>query len=117
MKAPLYTYRAKYVKNYDGDTVTVDMDLGFGVWLRNQTLRLYGIDTPEMRGEEKERGKEVRDLVAAILQDAGSIVVETFKDKAGKYGRWLAVIWCDGENLNQRLIDEGHAKAYYGGKR
>lgn len=115
----LYCYRARYVKNYDGDTVTMDIDLGMGIWLRGQKLRLYGINTPEMRGgtdESKERAREAKNYVSRMLSGAQDILVETIKDKSGKYGRLLAVIWFRGldkmeyENLNGALVEEGLAE-------
>lgn len=107
----LYKYKAIIVSVYDGDTCTADIDLGFGIWMKDQKLRLYGINTPEMRGEEKERGKEVRDYVRQLILGK-EVIVETQKDKAGKYGRWLATIWIDDINLNEKLILEGKAEEY-----
>ena len=49
----MYEYKCKLVKVVDGDTIDVDIDLGFGVWMRNQRIRLYGIDTPESRTSDK----------------------------------------------------------------
>ncbi|WP_299970189.1 hypothetical protein [uncultured Roseobacter sp.] len=65
----LYEYKAKIVRVYDGDTVWADIDLGFNVTLNNEPLRLHRIDTPEVRGEEKERGLQIRDLLAARILD------------------------------------------------
>jgi micrococcal nuclease len=112
MKTPGYTYRARYVRAYDGDTITVDLDLGFNTWLMDQTLRLYGIDTPELRGEERPEGLKVRDHVRARLEAAEELVIETLKDRAGKYGRWLAIVWIDGVNLNDELVQTGRAQTY-----
>lgn len=110
---PAFTYRARVVSVYDGDTMTVDIDLGFGVWIASQKLRLYGIDTPEMRGTERPDGLYVRDWVRAEIPDGAEIMVQTIRDKTGKYGRWLAVIWTDhGLSLNQRLLDGGMARSY-----
>lgn len=108
----LYFYRARMVSVYDGDTITVDIDQGFGIWQHSVKLRLYGIDTPELRGEEREHGLEVRDLVRAHLPPGSMITLESIKDKTGKYGRYLARVykgdWC----LNDWLLAEGHATAY-----
>ena len=65
----MYEYCAKVVSVYDGDTITVDIDLGFGIVLKKQKLRLLGINTPEVRGEEKILGKKVRDLVREKILD------------------------------------------------
>jgi len=62
---PRYVYAAEVVRVYDGDTIYMDIDLGFRMWLREEPLRLWGIDTPEVRGEDKEAGIAVRDLVAS----------------------------------------------------
>ena len=107
----MYEYTAKVIKVYDGDTITVDIDLGFGIMLKKQTLRLYGINTPEVRGESKEEGKRVRDLLRERILEK-TIIIKTKKDKKGKYGRWLATIIFEEENINDWLITEGHAVPY-----
>ena len=111
-----YYYDAIVTGVYDGDSITVDIDLGLGVWLKGQKLRLIGIDTPEMRGAEKEAGKVARDFVRSRLLGDGvnNVIIKTFKDKAGKFGRWLAVVYY-GEslrNLNDELIERGLAEVY-----
>ena len=111
MIKPGYTYRAEVISVYDGDTITVDIDLGLGVWVCGQTLRLYGIDTPELRGEERPEGLKVRDWLLEKLMGR-PIVVQTLKDDKGKYGRWLAIVWLDGENVNDELLLSGRAKPY-----
>jgi len=112
MQQPDYTYRAKVVSVYDGDTITCDIDLGFGVWLRNQTIRLYGIDTPELRGGERDAGLESRDVVRELMLDV-DVTLRTHKDKKGKYGRWLAEVFDDdGRSFNEYLIENGYAKRY-----
>jgi micrococcal nuclease len=109
----LYHYRANVTKVYDGDTITADIDLGFGIILTDQKIRLIGIDTPELRGEEREEGLRVRDNVREMILKK-KVTVKTEKDKSGKYGRWLAEIYIDGktESLNQILLNEGMAKPY-----
>jgi micrococcal nuclease len=104
----MYEYSATVVKVYDGDTITVDIDLGFGIVLRKQKIRLYGVNTPEVRGEEKELGKKVRDLLREKILGE-TIIVKTIKDKKGKYGRWLGTIFHKEENINDWLLNEGHA--------
>ena len=111
-----YYYDAIVTGVYDGDSITADIDLGLGVWLKGQKLRLIGIDTPEMRGAEKEAGKVARDFVRSILlgDGANKVVIKTYKDKSGKFGRWLAVVYY-GEslrNLNDELIKRGLADDY-----
>lgn len=109
----MYEYRAYVKKVYDGDTITVDIDLGFGVLLKNQKIRLYGINTPEVRGESKELGKKVRDLVRQRILETW-VIIKTKKDKKGKYGRYLAIVYEPEieESLNDWLLNEGHAVKY-----
>lgn len=91
--APAYVYRAIGVSVYDGDTITVDIDCGFGVWLRGQKVRLHGIDTPEVRGDEREEGLVARDCVRGLVPAGQPLLLKTTKDKTGKYGRWLAEVY------------------------
>jgi micrococcal nuclease len=109
----MYEYRAYVRKVYDGDTITVDIDLGFGVLLKNQKIRLYGINTPEVRGESKEEGKKVRDLVRQRILGKW-VVIKTRRDKKGKYGRYLGIVYESEveESLNDWLLCEGHAVKY-----
>ena len=107
----MYTYKAKIIAVYEGDTVTAVVDLGF-LHSQEMKLRLYGIDTPEMRGAEKEEGRKVRDIVRSMILDK-EVTIRSYKDKQGKYGRYLAnIILDDGLELNQWLVDNGHAKPY-----
>ena len=107
----MYTYKAKIIAVYDGDTVTAVVDLGF-LHSQEMKLRLYGIDTPEMRGSEKVEGKKVRDIVRGMILDK-EVTIRSYKDKQGKYGRYLAnIVLEDGLELNQWLIDNGHAEKY-----
>lgn len=109
----MYEYNVIIISVYDGDTVTADIDLGFGVWLRKQKFRLIGIDTPEIRTrdlDEKKRGYAARDRLRELVLDKHVIVKSHGK---GKYGRWLVdIIDDEGKSINQRLITEGHAKTY-----
>ncbi|WP_299128286.1 thermonuclease family protein [uncultured Winogradskyella sp.] len=106
-----YQYKAKIIDVYDGDTITAQVDLGFLV-SREMKFRLYGIDTPELRGEERPEGLKVRDILRGRILDK-EVVIYSYKDKQGKYGRFLANIFLEGEDINQWLIDEGHAKPYH----
>jgi micrococcal nuclease len=101
----MYEYHALVTKVYDGDTITVDIDLGFGIFMRKQTIRLYGIDTPEVRGEEREAGLMSRDWLRGMILDH-NVILKTHKDTKGKYGRWLATVHLfDGLNVNEKLIE------------
>jgi micrococcal nuclease len=86
----MFEYSCNIVRVVDGDTVDVDIDLGFGVWMKNQRIRLYGIDTPESRTRdlrEKFYGKYAASYLSERIGD--KCVLRTKKDKAGKYGRIL----------------------------
>jgi len=113
MTVNLYHYRAQVVSVYDGDTCTVDIDLGLYTWVKSQKLRLNRINAPEMRGPEKEAGTRSRDFLRSLLQGK-NIVVETIKDNTEKYGRYLAEIWLQQEeqwlNVNDLLVTEGFAE-------
>ena len=107
----MYEYKAKVTKVYDGDTITVDFDLGFGILIRKQKIRLLGINTPEVRGPEKPQGIISRNALRQRI--LGKVVtIKTSKDKKGKYGRWLGEVFMEEENINQWLITEGYAKEY-----
>lgn len=107
----MYQYKAKIIDVYDGDTVTALVDLGF-LSFREMKLRLYGIDTPELRGAEKIEGRKVRDIVREMILDK-EVTINSYKDKQGKYGRYLAtIILEDGLNINEWLVENGHAKPY-----
>jgi len=105
----LYHYRGVVTKVYDGDTITVDVDLGFHVFMKKATLRLYRINTPEVRGPEREKGIISRDWLRERILDKEVILV-TRKDQKGKYGRWLADIWIDDICINDELVDKGLAE-------
>lgn len=108
----MYNYKAKIIDVYDGDTVTAMVDLGF-LHFQEMKLRLYGIDTPELRGEEKPQGIIVRDILRTMVLDK-EVTIRSYKDKQGKYGRYLAnIVLEDGLDVNQWLVDNGHAKKYF----
>jgi len=109
-----YLYEAFVTEVYDGDSITADIRLGLGIWKKGEKIRLYGINTPEIRGgtpEEKAHGFAARDYLRALILNK-AIILETHKDKTGKYGRLLGTIWIDGVNVNLLLIDKGHAVEY-----
>ena len=115
----MYQYRINVVKIIDGDTVDVDIDLGFGVWLKKQRVRLYGIDTPESRTRdlvEKRFGNMAKDYLKSRLSSGA--ILGTRLDKKGKFGRILGeffVLDTDQKiNVNEELISKHHAVAYYG---
>jgi len=117
----MYEYRCKVVKIIDGDTVDVDIDLGFGVWLKKERIRMFGIDTPESRTrdlEEKKYGNAAKEFITDMLDDEGGIVLKTRKDKEGKYGRILGELWRTTDfadkSINDYMIEKHHAVAYHG---
>ena len=117
----MYEYRVKKVnKIVDGDTIDVDIDLGFAVSF-TQRVRLAGIDTPESRTtdlKEKALGLEVKEKIKKELAAAKDVVIKTEKpDSSEKYGRILGWVFLDGSDvsLNQKLINEGYAWTYGGG--
>ena len=116
----MYEYKCKMVRVVDGDTVDVDIDLGFGVWLRKQRIRLYGIDTPESRTRdkvEKVYGLAAKDFLSKMLS-TGEMSIKTHKDAKGKFGRILGELFMKtsiGElSVNQSLVENSHAVRYYG---
>lgn len=103
----MHEYEATLVRVIDGDTIVVDIDLGFRVTSR-QPVRLYGINTPE-RGQPgyKDATEALRSLLSA-----GTFVVRTIKPE-DKYGRFLAEI----DGVAESMIASGHAVPYFGGAR
>ena len=112
----LYNYKAVVKSVYDGDTVTADIDLGFYMIQKKVKIRLYGINTPELRGgtdETRKAGYHARDF---LRQRVLNQEVVLFCKGKGKYGRWLCEIFVkDGEELvsmNEALITKGLAERY-----
>jgi micrococcal nuclease len=123
----MHEYRVKIVRVADGDTVDVDIDLGFGIWMKGERVRLFGIDTPESRTrdlEEKKYGLAAKAYLKEKLA-SGTPLLRTFKDGVGKYGRILGEFWVEETaiesedvdvktNINQLMIEEHHAAPYHG---
>ena len=117
----MYEYRVKkLIKVVDGDTIDVEIDLGFDISI-TQRVRLAGIDTPESRTRdlaEKELGLEVKELLKHKLEEATSIVIKTEKpDSTGKFGRVIGWLHLDNaeESFNKTLVASGYAWEYDGG--
>ena len=119
----MYEYNSIIRYVVDGDTVDVDIDLGFGVWLRDQRIRLYGIDTPESRTRdltEKLFGFAAKDFVKNYLPVGSKQILKTFigkdgEDMRGKFGRILGDFFInDGKILVKTMITEGYGVAYNG---
>jgi micrococcal nuclease len=116
----MFEYRVKQVtKIVDGDTIDVDIDLGFSISY-SQRLRLAGIDTPESRTTdkvEKALGLESKEYLKYKFKDAKDIVVKTEKpDSSEKYGRILGWVYLDGnsKSVNEQMIEDGYAWGYMG---
>ena len=113
----MYEYSCTVDRVVDGDTIDVTLDLGFSVLYKSR-VRLYGIDTPESRTrnlDEKARGKLAAKYLQSAIALAKKIVIQTeLKDSRGKFGRVLGTVICDGENINQGMIDNFHAVKYLG---
>jgi len=108
----LYQYKARIIDVYDGDTATAIVDLGFHV-SKKIKMRFYGIDTPEIRGEERDLGLISKQRVVDLILNK-EVMIKTYKDKKDKYGRWLAEIYLPGDDksVNSILLEEGLAKPY-----
>jgi micrococcal nuclease len=110
----MYTYKAAVTRIVDGDTVIVDIDLGFGVWLKEQSLRLAKINAPEIKGSSRESGIAAKDFLSKLILNKW-VQIRTEKGQE-KYGRWLATILIEEDknliDINHKMITEGYAEAY-----
>lgn len=111
----MYEYRATITRVIDGDTVEAHVDLGFAVSVVER-FRLYGINAPEVKGASREDGLAatecLKTLIAKHTENSGALTIQTRKDKQEKYGRYLAVLMANGLNLNQGMVNAGHAVPY-----
>ena len=112
----MYEYNCKIVRVVDGDTVDVDIDLGFNTWRCGERIRLYGIDTPECRtrnAEEKAAGLLAKEFVEETLHVGGTYKLTT--RQKDKFGHYLGVIkLTDETSINVALVKERLAVSYYG---
>ena len=118
-----YLYKAFVTGVYDGDTITVDIDLGFWTTIRKQKIRLHGINAPEIRGENREKGIQSKKWLESMILGK-SIILESIKDKSEKYGRLLGIIHLETKsinegietvdylNINKKMIESGLAESY-----
>ena len=120
----MYEYKCKIIKIVDGDTVDIDLDLGFGVWLRDERVRIMGIDTPESRTTdkiEKVFGLAAKDRLNSLLGGEAILLSQVTKggeNMKGKFGRILGNFkTIDGKDVAETLMNEGHAVAYNGGSK
>jgi micrococcal nuclease len=112
-------YVKKVSKVVDGDTIDVEIDLGFDISFSSR-VRLAGIDTPESRTTdkaEKALGLEAKAYLKHAIDSAKSVVIKTEKmDSSEKYGRILGWVYLDGDtvSINDKMINDGHAWGYLG---
>jgi micrococcal nuclease len=111
----IFEYHASLARVVDGDTVWLDVDLGFGIGVRLD-FRLYGLNTPEVVGATRTAGLAAKAEIERLLE-LGSLRIETYK--SDKYGRWLATLYVKQKsgvelNVNETLLKSGHAKPYSG---
>jgi len=113
----MYTYKAKVLSVYDGDTITCLLDLGFNIHIKEK-FRLYGIDTPEIRTKdlnEKKEGYRSKARLEELIENK-EIYIRVLKK--GKFGRWVSKIFLtendilSDNSVNQLLIKEGLAKPF-----
>ena len=118
----MYEYKVKITRVVDGDTVDAEVDLGFDTFIKDR-IRLMGLDTPEARTrnkKEKALGLAAKAYLKELLKEnKGDIILRTSKEGKGKFGRILGTLLIyDGKtSVNQMLIDEGHARNYFGGSK
>jgi len=117
-------YDVVVVKVIDGDTVDVDIDLGFGVTLRDERVRIMGIDTPESRTRDKVEdlfGEAAKARLKELMKDGAKLITTENKhgeDMKGKFGRILGDFRApNGDLVTDIMIAEGHAVAYFGGSK
>ena len=122
----MYEYRCKVTKVIDGDTVDVDIDLGFDIILRDERVRIMGIDTPESRTRdkvEKKFGLASKARLKELIGGKSGPILKTQinkkgEDMRGKFGRILGdFVTDDGRMVTDILVEEGHAVAYFGGSK
>lgn len=113
-----FCYKATVVRVVDGDTIRIDIDLGFDIVLKNQSVRLYKVDTPESRTtdlKEKAAGLLAKNVVKNFIDQGSKVIIKTSLDTKGKFGRILGtIITEEGTNINEYLINNNYAVEYYG---
>jgi len=121
-------YDVKVIKVVDGDTVDVDINLGFGVTLTDERVRIMGIDTPESRTSDRVEdlfGEAAKARLKELMKHGGKLITTEDKhgeDMKGKFGRILGDFYVERyegqkERVTDILIEEGHAVAYFGGSK
>lgn len=108
-----FTYNAKVERVIDGDTIIVNIDLGFGIFTK-QNIRLYGINTPELHSSdvfEKTKANEAKDFLQGLIENHDIVIKTSSKDK---YGRYLGIVEVNSIEVNQLMLDRNLAVVYFG---
>ena len=108
----LYHYKALVTDVYDGDTITVEIDVGFDIQFKQQKIRLNRINAPEVKGRSKKKGIASRDYLRSLILNK-EIILQTIKDRKEKYGRYLGEVFLEQKksfiNINDELVKNGFA--------
>ena len=111
-----FLYKCVIQRIVDGDTVDIDIDLGFGIWIRKERVRVAGIDTPEKRTRdkiEKMFGLAATAKAHTLIPEGSECIVRTRRDKAGKYGRTMGdFVMTDGRLYTEVMVETHHAVPY-----
>lgn len=107
----MYEYKVKYLRVIDGDTFVVNVDLGFGIFLMDKSVRVMHVNAPEKNTPE---GVAAKLFTEQKLQTSKTLSVKVF-ERQDKYGRILAEVVVDGVLLSDLLVSNGHGKPYEGG--
>lgn len=118
----MYEYKCTILRVVDGDTVDIDIDLGFNIWVRGERVRVHGIDTPESRTSDKVEkvfGEASKKRVKELLPIGSVQILKTIKDSdggdaKGKFGRILGDFIIEDKLLSEIMVEEGHAVKYFG---
>jgi micrococcal nuclease len=124
MSAQQNEYDVNVIKVVDGDTVDVDIHLGFGIILSDERVRIMGIDTPESRTSDKVEdlfGEAAKARLKELMKEGAKLITTEDRhgeDMKGKFGRILGDFrLADGRTVTDALVEEGHAVAYFGGSK
>ena len=113
----MHEYKCKILRVVDGDTVDVDIDLGFGIWMHKECVRLLRIDTPESRTRDKEEkrfGLLSKQFVKDHYPVGSTAILRTHKDKTGKFGRILGELVWENTTINKIMVEQHYAVLYNG---
>ena len=107
-----FLYKCVIQRIVDGDTIDVNIDLGFGIWLYKERVRIAGIDTPEKRTRDKVEkifGLAATAKAHTLIPEGSNVIIRTHRDKAGKYGRTMGeFIMEDGRYYTEVMVETHH---------